>query len=408
MNLARRLRLHHDQATELFYALLLNGLGTARERHAACEWMGLDEALCRHALRGFDWTRMERMRVRFLMKYAFQNKSLLHRVFGMASLLSRRQIAPALQSRRSSAGIRLAHKLGMPAGTVEALQGMDERWDGHGAPKGYVYEAVPLLSQICCVAQDLAAFGDVLGRVEAVTLIERHSGRRYDPGVAVAVITSHEAGTLWTGTDEDDLMEELLARDPQSAAMPCGDDALEEICSAVADVIDSHSRYTVLHSHGVALAATRIGLEMQLTEREMRTLRCAALLHDIGKLSIPTEVLEKEGPLTPAQLSSVRRSPVESYTILRRIRSFESIALLAKTHHERLDGSGYPDGLQEHQISRLSRILAMAECYDALSSPRPYRGDYTEAEVLTMLEAEIPHALDAATFEALKKSLRKV
>jgi HD-GYP domain-containing protein (c-di-GMP phosphodiesterase class II) len=408
MNLARRLRLHRDQVTELFYALLLNGLGTSRERHATQEWMGMEEALSRHALRGFDWTRIEPTRIRFLIKHAFRNKPALYRAFGIASLLSRRQVAPALQRRRSSAGIRLARKLGMPTGTVEALQSMDERWNGRGGPEGYVYEAVPLLSQICCVAQDLAAFGDVLGRAETVNLIERHSGRWYDPGVVVAVITTHEARTLWAGTDEENLMEELLSRDPQGEPMLCSDDALEEICSAVADVIDSRSRYTATHSHGVAQAATRIGAEMQLSEREMRTLRSAALLHDIGKLTISADILEKETPLTPAQISSVRSSPRESYNILRRIRSFESIALLAKTHHERLDGSGYPDGLQDHQIGRLSRILAMAEAYDALSSSRPYREDYTEEDVLVLLEKEIPHALDAATFDALKRSLHKV
>jgi HD-GYP domain-containing protein (c-di-GMP phosphodiesterase class II) len=408
MNLARRLRLQRDQATDLFYALLLNGLGTSRERHATCEWMGMDEALCGHALRGFDWTRLGRTRIRFLMRYAFRDKSPVRRAFGIASLLSRRQIAPALQRRRSAAGIRLARKLGMSPGTMDALQGMDERWDGSGLPQGYVFEAVPLLSQICCVAQDLAAFGDTLSHADAVTLIERHSGRRYDPGVAVAVITTHESRTLWTGTDQEDLMAEVLARDPQPQSMPCDDDALEEICSSVADTIDSRSKYTTLHSHGVAQAATHIGVEMQLTEREMKTLRCAALLHDIGKLSVPAEVLDQEGPLTPAQRSAVRQSPMESYTILRRIRSFESIALLTKTHHERLDGSGYPDGLQDHQISRLARILAMADSYDALSSQRPFREDYAEAEVLQLLEAQIPQALDAATFEALKRALKKI
>jgi HD-GYP domain-containing protein (c-di-GMP phosphodiesterase class II) len=408
MHLGKRLGLEQEHAANLFHALLLNGLGTPRERVSTCEWMGMSESLCRHALRGFDWTTVERARVKFLFRYAFQDAPLLHRVLSLTGLLPRRKLAPALRTRRSFTGARLARKLALPPGVSIAMQGMDERWDGSGTPRGAAYDGTSTLSHVCCVAQDLAAFGDLIGRAEAVALIEQRSGSWYDPGVVAAAITMHESGSLWHGLDADDLLSAVAACDPQAEPILCDDDKLETICAAVADVIDSRSSYTALHSHGVAQVAAGIGTEMHLNESEMRTLRCASLLHDIGKLTVPAEVLDHEGPLTETQMSSVRQSPVESYEVLRRIRSFESIALLAQSHHERLDGSGYPHGLQAQQIGKLSRILAMAEAYDALRSPRPYREDHSETEVMALLAADIPHALDAATFEALKRWIGKV
>jgi hypothetical protein len=234
MNLGKRLRLQPEQAAELPLILLLNGLDTTYKRTFTCEWMGMPESLCRHVLHGFAWDKLEWPRVRFLMKHAFRGKTLLRRVLGVAGLLPPRQIAFGLLTRQSFAGIQLARKLGLSTQAVKAMQCMDERWDGSGLPQGLRNSTIPVLSSICCVAQDLVAFGDIIGRKQAVDLVERRSGWWYDPGVVTAAITMHEACTLWSGIDHEDLVDEILTRNEQAAPMLCDDSALKHIHSTIA------------------------------------------------------------------------------------------------------------------------------------------------------------------------------
>ena len=299
----------------------------------------------------------------------------------------------------------IARKFGRSEATIDAIRCVDERWDGSGGPAGLKEDEIPLIAQLCSIAQTLESLDSILGRDEAVRVIEGRSAKWFDPGLVAAVITMHEGGTLWNGVDSSNLMREVLLRDPAQERMACDYGAIENICSAFADMIDAKSHYTFMHSQNVAVLTEAIAREMQLGEEEITSLRRAALLHDIGMLGISHSILDKEGPLTEQQWEAVREHPRHSHELLRKVRGFDEIARIARDHHERLDGSGYPQGLTAENIDLPTRILSVADVYDAICSPRAYRNNVEPDAVLQIMETLTPHQLDAQCFEALKRLL---
>lgn len=131
---------------------------------------------------------------------------------------------------------------------------------------------------------------------------------------------------------------------------------------------------TFEHSNRVATLARRIGTELRLESSAIEALGWAASLHDVGKLAISEQVLHKRGPLTPKEWAEVKRHPAVGSDLLRSISpKLDLIAGAVRSHHERWDGTGYPDGLAAGEIPLLGRIIALADVYDALTSYRSYR-----------------------------------
>jgi putative nucleotidyltransferase with HDIG domain len=133
-------------------------------------------------------------------------------------------------------------------------------------------------------------------------------------------------------------------------------------------------------------------------------IRRAALLHDIGKLGVSNTILDKPGKLTPGEWDVVRKHPQYSYEILKRISNFSELSEIAASHHEKLNGTGYFRGMAAEQLNLPSRILAVADIYDALAAKRPYRDALPLETVLDIMQKDAPHALDGGCVEALKCS----
>ncbi len=150
-----------------------------------------------------------------------------------------------------------------------------------------------------------------------------------------------------------------------------------------------YSPATKSHSVRTARLAVAFGERLSLPTSDLQALRLAALLHDIGKIRIPKPVLEQEGPLDDEAWALVQQHPLWGYEIAQSIPGFPREAALAvRHHHEWWDGRGYPDGLQGAAIPLLARILALADAWDALQEPRPYRSAYTaDAAWETLLAA---------------------
>jgi putative nucleotidyltransferase with HDIG domain len=148
---------------------------------------------------------------------------------------------------------------------------------------------------------------------------------------------------------------------------------LLEILSALTRAIDAKSKWTSGHSGRVADLSVMIGKVLNLSEKEIDTLKISAMLHDIGKIATPENILDKPGKLTEAEYNEIKKHPEEGARIIGGIKSYEKIVPGILYHHEHWDGSGYPDGLKEDSIPVLSRIIAIADVYDAIISDRPYR-----------------------------------
>lgn len=163
----------------------------------------------------------------------------------------------------------------------------------------------------------------------------------------------------------------------------------------LANALEAKDEYTRGHSDRVAALARRLALEAGLTVRQADVIAQAGLLHDLGKIGVPEHILRKSGPLTQEEWAVMRRHPVTGSQIVAPLESFAEGAHIVRHHHEREDGSGYPDGLSGETIPLGARVVAVADVYDALTSERPYRRALTHAEALERLAAEAGRTLDA-------------
>jgi HD-GYP domain-containing protein (c-di-GMP phosphodiesterase class II) len=163
----------------------------------------------------------------------------------------------------------------------------------------------------------------------------------------------------------------------------------------LANAVEAKDVYTRGHSERVAALARRIALGAGVPPRIADTIAQAGLLHDLGKIGIPESVLRKAGPLSEDEWAVMRRHPIVGAQILAPLEFFAEGAVIVRHHHERYDGSGYPDGLHGETIPIGSRIVGVADVYDALTSDRPYRGRLSRAEAGRLLEAEAGRTLDA-------------
>jgi HD-GYP domain-containing protein (c-di-GMP phosphodiesterase class II) len=152
-------------------------------------------------------------------------------------------------------------------------------------------------------------------------------------------------------------------------------------CTLVS-LIDLRDRYTGTHSSRVAGYCRRIGMQLGLDDSEIESVELAGSLHDIGKIGVPDHVLLKPGKLDDEEFEWIRKHPEYGWMALRNVEGFERESLMVLHHHERMDGRGYPGGLSGTEIPFGSRIIAVADSFDALTTNRPYRSARSHAEAM--------------------------
>jgi len=143
--------------------------------------------------------------------------------------------------------------------------------------------------------------------------------------------------------------------------------------TALVATLDARDQYTAGHSAAVAIYARDIAERMGLPEERQELVHLCGLVHDIGKIGLPAGLLEKPGPLTLEERRQMERHSEIGERILRNVDDYSEIADVVRSHHERIDGMGYPDGLHRDEIPLLARIIGVADAYDAMTSDRPYR-----------------------------------
>jgi hypothetical protein len=160
------------------------------------------------------------------------------------------------------------------------------------------------------------------------------------------------------------------------------------------------------HTRRVALRAVQVGELLGLTPGQLRTLAIGGLLHDMGKLSVPDRILQKPAALDDEEFAVIKRHPEWGEKLLGELGGFgDTVRELVRSHHERLDGGGYPDGIGEKALSLSTRILTVCDVYDALVSPRVYRGAWEPERALALLHEETGTAFDGVCVAALERVL---
>jgi putative two-component system response regulator len=164
------------------------------------------------------------------------------------------------------------------------------------------------------------------------------------------------------------------------------------------------------HCHRMANYATALGRQIGLGEEELQALHRGGFLHDIGMLVIPDAVLRKNGPLTPEEFELVKSHTVTGDTLCAPLRSLQSVRPIIRSHHERFDGSGYPDGLRGAEIPIVAQIMGIVDVYDAITTKRVYQGAKPSVEAIDVLRGQVQrgwlHADLVESFAALVESGR--
>ena len=177
-----------------------------------------------------------------------------------------------------------------------------------------------------------------------------------------------------------------------------------EVATTIGEMRDP---YTAGHQRRVAEIAVAIGAEIGWDARRLEGLRVAGCLHDLGKITVPSEILAKPGKLTPIELLLIKQHPQASYDILKGIEFPWPVAEIALQHHERLDGGGYPQGLKDGAILPEAKILAVADTIEAMSSHRPYRPGLGIDKALAEVERGRDSAYDADVVDACLRLFRE-
>ncbi len=183
-------------------------------------------------------------------------------------------------------------------------------------------------------------------------------------------------------------------------------DTSESILFSLAQALEAKDFYTRGHSERVADIAVQLAAAMGFSEREQENFRRGGLLHDIGKIGIKESILLKPGKLTEEEMAHIRSHPARGYDICSPLKSLEPCLPIIRSHHERMDGQGYPDGLKDEAIPLPARITAVADAFDAMTTDRPYRRGMTKETAIKIFENEIDSGQwDPAVVKTLIKLL---
>ncbi len=185
--------------------------------------------------------------------------------------------------------------------------------------------------------------------------------------------------------------EELTARLRSLLQLKSFTDTLEEaekVIVALAQTIDARDPYTAGHSERVSIYAGALGVQLGLPEADLTALRQGCLFHDLGKIAIRDEVLLKPGPLTPAEYEEMKRHPVLGRDLLQPMKTLAGSLPVVHYHHERFDGSGYPDGLSGDSIPLIARAASIADVFDGMTTDRPYRDGLPGRDALDQMDEE--------------------
>jgi putative nucleotidyltransferase with HDIG domain len=228
--------------------------------------------------------------------------------------------------------------------------------------------------------------------------------------LSAIVCLGHGEGSIWTEEDK-----RLIRQIADQVAVACSNARLLAdlndlnlgALTALARTIDASSPWTAGHSERVTDMALKIAREMRLPQADLDILHRGGLLHDIGKLGVPKEILDKAGKLTGAELSQMQEHVTIGHRILAPLPGFEECMPVILQHHEWVDGSGYPFRLKGEEISIHARIFAVADCFDALISDRPYRAGLPLARVLEILQQGVGKQFDPNVMEAFLRVIAR-
>jgi HD-GYP domain-containing protein (c-di-GMP phosphodiesterase class II) len=354
----------------VYYLALLRFVGCTADSYEVSTAVGGDEIAARAAFAPAVMGDMREL-VTYLTHDLAAGSPLLTRLRLIAGSLAEGKRSAALQvAVHCEVAQMLADRIGLRDTVGRHVGATFERWDGKGVPDSLAGEAIPLPARIVSIARDVEVFHRAGGWDFARNVLQRRRGHTYDPAATDAFL-SH--GPEWlSAIDAESAWDAVLAAEPAPhPQIPAA--RLDAVLGAFADFVDIKSPSTLGHSTEVAELAAAAALASGLSTDQVRDVRHAGLLHDLGKTGIPNGIWDKPAALSMPEWERVRLHPYLTERILARAPALSAAARIAGAHHERLDGSGYHRGSDGAALPMAARILAAADVYQAMGQDRPHR-----------------------------------
>lgn len=319
----------------------------------------------------------------------------------MLAVTGGRGLIETMANHCAAAG-ELAAGLGLGTEVRRSLEQVYTRWDGRGVPDGVGGEDIELAARVAHVAETCEVMTRRRGIDGAVEVVRQRSGTHLDPEVAAALVA--DAASL-VADIEDEPMDRVLEEEPIERG-PLTDDELDGALLAIGDFSDLRCPFFAGHARGTAALAEQAAKHLNIGSEETAVLRRAALVHDAGRFGVPGSIWSRPGPLSSAHRERMRLHVYFVERMFSRPEPVRRFGLLAATHHERSDGSGYHRGASGVMLSTPARILAAADTLHAMTQYRPHRPARTLDEAAIELRAEAtegrldPVAVDAVLHAA--------
>jgi HD-GYP domain-containing protein (c-di-GMP phosphodiesterase class II) len=395
--LAVRLGLSPEQRGTVYYATLVMWIGCHADSQEYARWFGDDIAVRREAYL-VDWSGAPYMR--FLLGNIAKGESLPQRLKVMGTLFrdARGQLASLIHSHCTSAAA-LARHIGLSADVQNALAYTFERFDGGGLPAGVSGDKIPIEMRVAQFADVAEVHYRMYGLDAVIAMARSRRGGHLDPDIVDAALVSPEE--IFAHAPAGDSWSDALGYAPDREVR-LTDESLDRLVCAIGDFVDLKCPFAVGHSRSVATLSAKAGELLGLDAADLRTLRRAGYVHDLGCLGVSNQVWSKPGELTPSEWERVRMHPYLTERVLDRIPGMEAVRIVARAHHEHLDGSGYPLGAGGSALGLSERILATAVAYQSALEPRPYREAMDSQQAMERLRSRSASgALDPDCVEAV-------
>lgn len=405
MRLGEAAGLSEEALSDLYYALLLKDSGCSSSSARITQLFGVDDIEMKRIGKLVDWTKPTEA-LRHFASSVRPGESPLARARQMISVAAElARNGDAIVEPRCERGAKIVMDLGFPPASAAAVRNLDEHWDGKGKPAGLKGDEIPVLARIACLAQTAEVFFAGFGLETARAMVRARRGKWFEPDLCDHFLAISDGDLLWLRMTDPDATAHVAQREPDLILLGSDDERLDRIATAFAEVIDAKSPYTANHSRGVAEFAVGIGVQFGFDDIQLRDIRRAGLLHDIGKLGIPNSILDKPAKLTDVEYLRIKEHPAYTEQILSRVTAFSSIAFAAAAHHERVDGRGYHRGVGGDDLPREARVLAVADVFEALTANRPYRGGFEQEEALSIMRKDVGSAFCPEAFAAHEAAL---
>ncbi|WP_245526701.1 HD domain-containing phosphohydrolase [Acetohalobium arabaticum] len=315
-------------------------------------------------------------------------------------------------SKHAEVGYRLINHF-QPFDKIASLIRYHHVYWQEGAGAEFQSERIPLGSHILHLSDRIDVSinmkEEVLSQTDRINKrIKENTGNQFKPELVEVYLNLSDKESFWFDIISPVTME-ILAEEFSGINISLSIDELGDLAELFSQIIDFRSRFTASHSSGVAATAQALGGQIGLSKIDRKKIKIAGYLHDLGKLAVPTEILEKEEKLTDEEFNIIKKHVYHTYHTLKGVSGLEEINTWAAFHHERLDGNGYPFHHQKEELSLGSRIMAVADVFTAITENRPYREGMDKDRALEVLQDMVQDsALDSDVVTVLADNYEEI